>query len=376
MNESVLLDRAIEPPLGQASIHRGRWEFLDAVRGIAAILVVVQHTIEANPINYQFLVRYFNFGEIGVVGFFLVSGFIIPASIERHGSQSRFWIGRAYRLLPVYWVNFATVLAVGWVMSTLSPVLFTHPARYLAGNLAMISEILRVPAGEGAYWTLQYELLFYVIASLLFVTSLLRRSALWACVAVLVYLFSNLVLVLTIHRALSAEKMGVLAAAFVGTLIYRYSQGHQSLRHIWLSLVIMAVAVISTSWFRLGAFRAGGEELMTPFCTDCSFLLGYLLFGLPFLLRAKSFPGALLWLGKISYSVYIWHPLVLRFVPRAMPVGERTVLVLGTTIPLAFVSYRLLEVPAQAIYKRTVRVHLPDKETTTLLPHVSQHPAF
>ncbi|MBX6766364.1 MAG: acyltransferase, partial [Actinomadura rubrobrunea] len=43
----------------------------------------------------------FDPGHYGVLVFFLVSGYIVPASLERHGSVRAFWISRFFRLYPL-----------------------------------------------------------------------------------------------------------------------------------------------------------------------------------------------------------------------------------------------------------------------------------
>jgi peptidoglycan/LPS O-acetylase OafA/YrhL len=317
---------------------------LDAGRGIAVMFVVLQHTMERCQTFSRFSFEYFNLGEIGVVTFFLVSGFIIPGSIERNGSQRLFWVGRAFRLLPAYWCNFAVVSAVVLSTGILSPTAYMHPFRYLTGNLAMTQELMHVPPALGAYWTLQYELLFYILTSLLFAIGVLGRSALSACLAGLLFLFGNLSGAAVFHRALPAEKVGIVVTAFIGTLIYRYSRGAQPLRSIWLAVSIMAVACVVANWLK--------AVPNSPLSDDLSFLLGYLLFGQLFLLRTRKFPAVLLWLGKISYSVYLWHGFVLRFIPVSIPVGWQLVIVLVATLPLALLSFHFIEVPAQGLHKR------------------------
>jgi peptidoglycan/LPS O-acetylase OafA/YrhL len=330
-----------------------RWAFLDSARGVAAMLVVIEHSVDTNPILHGILFKYLNLGCIGVVTFFLISGFIIPASLERSGSQREFWVGRVFRLLPALWVNFAAVLVANFVLGTFSPAVVAHPLRYLVGNLAMVPEILRVPAGEGAYWTLQYELIFYVLTALLFALGLLQRSALWACTAGCFYLTANISIAAIYHHALSAEKCGVVATAFVGTLIFRHFQGSVRLPWIYIALSIMGAAVIVSHWLRLSLYvPAGVHGEMTAFCGISSFSLGYLLFALFFILRARAFPTLLLWLGKISYSVYLWHVFVLQFVPGTTPPLWRALIAIAVTLPIASLSYTLIEAPAQSLCKR------------------------
>src|SRR3954449_3383332 len=82
-----------------------RMAWLDALRAVAALLVVYAHLSHyllrgARDVSAEWL----HAGPAGVMLFFLVSGYIIPASLERHGNQRRFWIGRFARLYPLYLV--------------------------------------------------------------------------------------------------------------------------------------------------------------------------------------------------------------------------------------------------------------------------------
>ncbi|HUR08707.1 MAG TPA: acyltransferase family protein, partial [Nonomuraea sp.] len=68
-----------------------RLAWLDALRGIGALAVVGEHLLTwampwLRPIS-------FNLGMYGVLVFFLVSGYVIPISLERHGDVRAFWIG-------------------------------------------------------------------------------------------------------------------------------------------------------------------------------------------------------------------------------------------------------------------------------------------
>src|SRR5579859_5107277 len=82
-----------------------RLAWLDALRGFAALCVVFDHgsTLLLLPVR-TFLYHWFNLGQYGVFVFFLVSGYIIPASLERKGSVRGFWISRAFRLYPMFLV--------------------------------------------------------------------------------------------------------------------------------------------------------------------------------------------------------------------------------------------------------------------------------
>jgi len=82
------------------SIRRGRFEFLDVARGIAALAVLLQHSAEiAFPSLRHFSESIFNFGMFGVTLFFLVSGFIIPISMERAGTLKAFWSRESFAFI-------------------------------------------------------------------------------------------------------------------------------------------------------------------------------------------------------------------------------------------------------------------------------------
>jgi peptidoglycan/LPS O-acetylase OafA/YrhL len=169
-----------------ASREGKRLEFLDAARGIAAFAVMVQHSLEsAAPSFLPWSVHHLNFGAFGVVMFFLVSGFIIPVSIDRSGRLPLFWASRFFRLYPMYWVSLIVTLGLGYFkLFPLEAAFYRHPISMSLVNFTMFQTFLHVPDALGVYWTLSLELLFYIVCSFLFVAGWLRRSLLWAWMAV------------------------------------------------------------------------------------------------------------------------------------------------------------------------------------------------
>src|SRR4051812_10734763 len=108
----------MEPTTRKAS----RIEFLDAIRGVAALAVVLYHLLAgASPFLTRWLIQKQNLGATAVYTFFFVSGFIIPVSMERR-SFAQFWRSRFLRLYPVYWVAIlATLLAFYLIKAPLGP---------------------------------------------------------------------------------------------------------------------------------------------------------------------------------------------------------------------------------------------------------------
>src|SRR5947209_2434707 len=90
-------------------------------------------------------------GKIGVILFLVISGFIIPVSLEQGGSNARFWLRRFFRLFPAYW------------LSILLAYLSTRCGRAVTGvqgwdwlvNLTMLEGFFGRPLVCGVFWTLQ-----------------------------------------------------------------------------------------------------------------------------------------------------------------------------------------------------------------------------
>jgi peptidoglycan/LPS O-acetylase OafA/YrhL len=347
--------------IAKTRADHGRWEFLDAIRGLAAIMVVFQHGLERWSGAYsQLSHRYLGLGEAAVAAFFLVSGFVIPISIERYGSLKKFWIGRAFRLLPMYWVTLCVALLlnhVGW---------FAFPAgagehwyRFLFANGVMMQDPLNTPAAIGTFWTLTYETIFYVTCSLIFLLGALRSTRILALSAALGYLLLTLSAALILHRSVSADKLGLIVTAFIGALIYRNSTGTATTAQVIQVIAIVAVALPVAQWVRLVRFPKPGDIGMNSFSSaTLAWIAGYALFLGLYSIRGREFPRVLLWLGRISYSVYLVHGILVEIIPGSIPVWIAMPLLLASTLIISELTYRLVEKPAVSL-QHTLFPHKP-----------------
>src|SRR5205823_13396422 len=106
----------------------------------------------------------------------LCSGFIIPASLERHGSLRAFWLNRFFRLYPRYWFSLVAALGLATIHRlTLDMAFRQAPGMAIAAKLTMLQTLFRFPHALAPYWTLTYELLFYAMVSAFFILGLARR---------------------------------------------------------------------------------------------------------------------------------------------------------------------------------------------------------
>ena len=167
-----------------------RFAHIDSMRAIAALLVVWLHTSEefvklAAPSLQDLLhtIAYLpDFGRIGVVLFFAISGFVIPSSLrgERLDACRTFLIKRLFRLFPLYWLSIPFGLLTSWTIWGRE-----ISATAIAWNLSMVQEAAGYPSIQGLYWTLQTELVFYGVCVLLFFVGLLRSALFLSAMALM-----------------------------------------------------------------------------------------------------------------------------------------------------------------------------------------------
>jgi peptidoglycan/LPS O-acetylase OafA/YrhL len=150
---------------------RGRLSYLDGVRALAALYVVLHHVWftafpayprNIGPTGTGWLV----YGHLAVAVFIVVSGFSLTIAPARRGYQlggvKRFLRRRAWRILPPYWA--AIALSV-FVFGVLTPDL-TGRAISLKGVLVhalLLQDVIDTPKPNGAFWSIAVEWQIYFL---------------------------------------------------------------------------------------------------------------------------------------------------------------------------------------------------------------------
>ncbi|MEU0542192.1 acyltransferase [Nocardia sp. NPDC005978] len=403
-------------PVEQAPRGRGgRFEFLDALRGLAALAVVVQHCSERLwPEYFRFSQAYFGLGEFGVFVFFIVSGFIIPASLERGRSLGAFWAGRFFRLFPLFWACLvAAMLLHSFGRYELPEPFWDQPVLNFLANLTMMQFFIGGWDIQiiGASWSLSYELVFYLILSLLLIARLNRRSVplavgalvlivpgailppallnggdanavtrsivavatilaatVFACVAedrraaLAAILISVIAVPLFLNQpGASVLTFGYLATMFLGTVLYRMTSGEIAAPRAWLVFAFAMCLIFGVSTFVAPVLDPITGVWVTWIKQPLTILPAYLLFAGFLLLRRYSFPRPLLYLGRISYSLYLVHALLLDAIPRwstsvlGVPAQWLTLLTwVGSALLISAVTYRFIEKPCHNLGHRVI----------------------
>ena len=173
-----------EPPRPAAAPAAGtgsRLAWLDVLRGLAALAVVFNHFGYFLPSGVKTPVyQWINPGDYGVFVFFLISGYIVPASLERKGSVRTFWVSRLFRLYPLYLL--AVTIAVALYMAHVGGLRGEDgdPETSILSQMLMMSNVLAGQNVPNVVWSLSYEMIFYLLLTALFMARVHRRSSRYA----------------------------------------------------------------------------------------------------------------------------------------------------------------------------------------------------
>ncbi|MCY2978716.1 MAG: acyltransferase [Planctomycetota bacterium] len=156
-----------------------RFVFLDGLRGIAAIWVVLFHAHAGNHLNNLaeklpawIVWGVFELGHLGVAIFFVLSGFVIAHSLrdaEVDGRfLGRFMLRRSIRLDPPYFASIALVVGLAWLSARIKQEPYSLPSTSVViAHLCYVPGLLRLPLINDVYWTLCYEVQFYLVFCIL-----------------------------------------------------------------------------------------------------------------------------------------------------------------------------------------------------------------
>ncbi|RYZ28516.1 MAG: acyltransferase [Chitinophagaceae bacterium] len=347
---------------------RIRLDYIDALRGLAAVMVMVCHCTQVDasivlPAPVSKMMEAFKYG---VQLFFVISAFTIFYSLYRSDTSTHnFFVRRFFRIAPLY---FVAVAAYGF--------LYDSDAAGIGSNLVFLHGLSPkyinsvVPGG----WSIGVEMLFYCLVPLLFrrVTNL-RLALCFFLGAVLLsfFLFYGYRKFVTPTAHLESYMYfwlpNQLPAFGIGMIIYFLTfHNHPTFfKGLFFPLVLTSFLVILGIMTR---YRFFGEHIL--FALACGLFI--------FLLKFRSFPGlvnkATLFLGKISYSLYLSQYAAINILQKtglfsffkektgATPYLNTAInfsLLLVVTIIISYVTFRLIEQPFQNFGKRFLKKKIP-----------------
>ena len=338
---------------------------IDGLRGYLALMVFIHHFVITD--QFRTTGRWFrppedyfnNFGQAGVGLFFMITGFLFIHRVLAKNHRidwRRLFTSRVFRIYPLYLFAFAVVAGVAAYHTQFQ---LREPVTQLVGDLLRWFVFLGGTINQyGATkltlawvdWTLRYEWLFYLSLPLL---SFIISKSRWLTIGLILVVLYFAVAPTRFAFGIFDSRYLILFA--VGGLTARLKLADVAwariLHHPAASLVAIA-ALLGEIFLFDKPFGPTQVVLLTIFFVPVA--LGNSLFGL-------LEHDASVFLGEVSYSIYLMHPIVLytvfnMFGAQLPFTGTKYMLLmpmLGITVVLfSWATYTVVERPGMAYGKR------------------------
>lgn len=351
--------------------HLGHRPGLDGIRGVAILLVLLDHGGILGD----------GFGFIGVNTFFVLSGFLITCLLVAEYDQlndisfRKFYFRRALRLLPA--------LVAMLLLFVLFSFIFDPHKRAVRELYEALIALFYFSNWSGIYhlgrhislahtWSLSIEEQFYIIwpAVLLFMLSRTKRSSLlcWIILGVFLSVLARIGLFVGDITNLSGnilpvnpDRLGMgtdtradslLLGCFAGVLVSSKLLPRQT----WFGKLLQAAALVSGPVL----LALGTCWIMSPFMVYFGWFLASVLAMTLILHLMSATPGLLHWLlenrllvftGQISYGLYVWHfPILKAMDQHHVPWRHMSYLIV--VVLAALLSYYAIEKPCLRLKKK------------------------
>ena len=321
-----------------------RIAFLDGLRGVAILLVVLFHAYANRTDLVPFGDTFANFpvfayGWLGVQLFFIISGFVIFMTLEKCHSFQEFILRRWLRLFPAMLICSIVILATApFLPERPTGAVFYHD---LLPGLTFIdpswwTKLLgfHIESIEGPFWSLYVEVKFYVIFGTLYFVAGWRKAIMaligFFCLSTIVLVLNKTAPTLDIH--LISKILGLTDARYygwfaAGALYYKYFREQRKTMLIYAVIVGFISALVEVDWHP----RYSGLGWQPTFFAIFVVLLFTLTITNRRIQALLTRPG-LLFIGFISYPLYLLHDNMM--VAMIIKMGYLIPLVYGILIPM------------------------------------------
>jgi peptidoglycan/LPS O-acetylase OafA/YrhL len=315
------------------------------LRAIAVLSVCCCHF--AKPLTEGFIYSPIfsfinNYCRYGVEIFFVISGFVIPLSLENGkyhlNDYLRFLYKRLIRLHPAYLAAIALTLIITYFSFRFKHLPFPETFESIAGSILVFQNMsLNV-----VFWTLKIEAEFYIFIGLFFI--LLKQYP-----SIALYFVIPILLVASQFDYFNSigllKHLAYFLMGTIGFLIYT-KKGH-----VWHHYLLLLAVIIFSFLFTSIPNMVDGVPATFAGIFTILFILFY---------KGKT-PQSMNFIGKISYSLYLVHypisKMMIRFLMKLLPAPIAWILfliVFAIVIPVAWLFYKYIEAPSEK-YSQAIR---------------------
>lgn len=355
----------------KSNIENNRMFQIDLFRFVAAMFVLLYHyTFRGyaadglSKVNYPLLGEVFKYGYLGVNLFFMISGFVITLSLKDR-SAFDFIKLRFIRLYPAYWfcVSITFICIYLWGGTTFHVTSF----QYLV-NMTMFNGFVNIPHIDGVYWTLMFELKFYILIGIF----LLFRKRISIDVDMLIYswLFLSLLYV-PFHKAMFFRLLNSIlifeySSYFIAGILFYKMYKYKKKKYLFFIIITF----ILSSYMSVSRLHQKAIYYNSSFSSEVVVGILFLSFFAMYLVSIKKIQFLNFFkmkkLGALTYSMYLIHQVNGYIFLNKMNNINRWLslfMLIGFVISAAYFVNKKIELPAGRYLKEKI-IKKNDKEVS------------
>lgn len=338
--------------------------FIHAVRGIAPLVVMWSHLvglwIYQSSITWEPWVAFYNYamlpfhiyqggGHLGVVLFFLISGYVI-SHVSTRESRFEFAIKRIFRILPPLFIAVFAVYISNTLLSERGLPLLpgTHSTQigdYVLTATLMDRFIYATSFSLSVTWTLVAEFWFY--GFVLLIIPAMKNHPIKATF-ILLGMFSALAspAITVSYFSANFENTVYIPIFIIGRIFFLMDQKKITPEQTWILASSSALLFFATH-----EARFPNQLLQGPIIKAYTYPAAIIIFAGLRSMELRSVPKLLMFFGDISYSMYLLHlPVgltIITMLSDKISYGLSLMLAVTVTIAMSWISYHLIEKPSQ-----------------------------
>ncbi len=312
---------------------------LDGWRAIALMLVLFDHGLLVTFRPYGWA----RAGAHGVDIFFVLSGYLISGKLLEDGSLPKFYIRRAFRILPVLFSYLAVVCILGFGLRKI-PLLRSEVALslFFVRNYVFYSQLAStgVTWFTAHLWSLSIEEQFYLIWPLVML-KVVKGAPRHRLVMALSWFGFWAALFVSVHEGRILRFYEGITIGCLLRLAFHDPQVSTRIRRMFSGRSTLVVGAVF-AYFAIFYYRTSFFDPLVCGLGLCATLVE------PGAWAGRTLEfSALRWIGRLSYSLYIWQQLFLGFGVAFRPFGffSRFPVNLASVMALSCLSYYLMERP-------------------------------
>ena len=338
-------------------------ESLNGIRGFAILLVLLSHASNVDI----FLIERINFsgaGHYGVFLFFVLSSFLLTRQfleLDKSGGFSlavlrHYFLRRFLRIYPLFTVT----LLVYWLLNKIGFLIIPVSGKMILKSLLLLD-------AEGIFWTVPVEFQFYFILPLISYLLFIQSNTLYSIISGVIfcglwtYIFPpeftvNVIpfMPIFIIGSLAAKLYVSMQRKILRDGNLHSKRGYKMYNFSSFVMIMSFIILIPNVYNAIFPYKIGNAAFQHQFVLFGLLSAGFILATLfsngtvRQLMESKFF---VFW-GKVSFSAYLGHKIILAFVNELgfMPTSVKFLLFFSITAFFSYLSYQYFERPLAQIH--------------------------